>query len=182
MIFGKKIKLRLVKEKDFEKLSSLLEATAYRFEGFWDRLEPDHMLLSKWRENGFWQEKNGLMLIIDKKENIVGALTFQKSELYHALDIKYIIFDEEDRGKGYMKEALSLFAAYLFSTKEFNRLQLAIPDYHRASIAVAQKCGFKFEGISRGAFFSKGQYIDMCIYSVLREECKNIDKLYENQI
>lgn len=182
MIFGKKIKLRLVKEKDLPKLLPLLEKTACRSEGFLDNLEPEHVLCSKWKENGFWQDSLGMMLIVDKKDNIVGALSFRKSDLYNYIDVKYIIFDEEDRGKGYMKEALSLFSAYLFSTKETNRLQLAIPDYHRASIAVAQKCGYKFEGISRGASFSKGKYIDMCIYSTLREECKNIDKLYENQI
>lgn len=182
MIFGKKIKLRLVKEKDLPKLTALLEQTAYRSEGFWDNLEPEHVLFSKWKEHGFWGDSSGMMLIVDKKDNIVGALLFRKSDLYSFIDIKYIIFEEEDRGKGYMKEALLLFSNYLFSTKEVNRLQLAIPDYHRASIAVAQKCGYKFEGISRGACYSKGKYIDMCIYSTLKEECKNIDKLYENQL
>ena len=58
-------------------------------------------------------------------------------------------------------------------------LQLAIPDYHRASIAVAQKSGYKFEGIARGATFNKGQYVDLCIYSMLREECQNIENLYD---
>jgi [ribosomal protein S5]-alanine N-acetyltransferase len=180
MIVGKKIKLKLVKEKDLPKLFTLLEQTSFRCEGFIDTLSPEHLLYEKWKQKGFWQEDNGIMLIVDKKENIVGALMFRKCEIYHQIDIKYIIFEEEDRGKGYMKEALLLFSSFLFSTKEINRLTLAIPDYHRASIAVAQKCGYKFEGISRGAYFSKGKYIDMCIYSCLRDECKNIDKLYEN--
>lgn len=182
MIVGKKIRIRLVKQKDLVELIPLLQASVYRFDGFIDTLEPEHILYEKFQRKGFWAEDDGMMVIVDRKENILGALIYKGSDLIHAIDIKYAIFDEQDRGQGFMKEALSLFSAYLFSTKQTNRLQLSIPDYHRASIAVGQKCGYKFEGIARGASFNKGKYIDLCIYSMLREECKTIDKLSESSI
>ena len=182
MIIGKKIRIRLVREVDLSELLPFLQESVYRFDGFIDKLEPEHILYDKFKKKGFWEEESGMMLIVDKKENILGALVFNKSDIYHAIDIKYAIFNEDDRGKGYMKEALCLFSAYLFSVKQINRLQLTIPDYHRASIAVAQKCGYKFEGIARGASFNKGKYIDLCIYAMLRDECKSIEKLYENEI
>ncbi len=77
-----------------------------------------------------------------------------------------------------MSEALNLFSIYLFATRKVYRLQLAIPDYHRASIAIAQKCGYTFEGIIRQAMFARGKYIDLCLYSLLRTECKNIERLF----
>jgi RimJ/RimL family protein N-acetyltransferase len=180
MIVSDKVRIRLVQKKDLEKLIPFLQESVYSFEGFIDKLEPEHILYDKFIKNGFWEENRGMMLIVDRKENILGALLFNKCNLFHAIDIKYIIFDKEDRGRGYMKEALGVFVTYLFFTKQVNRLQLAIPNYHRASIAVAQKCGFKFEGISRGAAFSKGCYIDLCIYAMLKEECKNVEKINES--
>lgn len=179
MIEGEKVNIRLVKEKDLKELQPLLETLSFTCDGFLDKLEPEHLFLEKFQKNGFWNEKDGMMVIVDKKNNIIGALFFKKYALYQSLDIKYAIFKEEDRNKGYMKEALPLFSAYLFSTKKINRIQLAIPNYHRASIAIAQKCTFAFEGIARGAAFNKGKYVDLCIYSMLRDECQNIDQLYK---
>ena len=180
MIIGKKIRIRLVKQSDLSELIPLLQASVYRFDGFIDKLEPEHILYDKFQKKGFWEEQSGMMLIVDRKENILGALIYKSADFNHSIDIKYAIFDEQDRGQGYMKEALSLFSSYLFSTKQINRLQLSISDYHRASIAVGQKCGYTFEGIARGASFSKGKYIDLCIYSMLRDEGKSIEKLSDN--
>lgn len=181
MIIGKKINLRLVKEKDLGELQNLLETLSFTCDGFLDKLESQHIFLDRFQRNGFWGEKEGMMVITDKKDFVIGAMFMKKYDLYQSYDIKYAIFKEEDRNKGYTKESLSLFSAYLFSTKRINRLQLAIPDYHRASIAVAQKSGYKFEGIARGATFNKGRYVDLCIYSMLREECQNIENLYANK-
>lgn len=182
MLFGNKINLRFVKEKDLKELLPLLETLPFKYDGFLDKIEPEHLFIEKFNKNGFWSEKDGMMLILDKKNNILGSLFLKKYDLYQSFDIKYAIFKEEDRNKGYVTEALSLFVAYIFSIKNVNRLQLSIPDYHRASIRVAQKCGFKFEGIARGAAFNKGKYIDLCIYSILRSECVNIEKIYENYV
>ena len=180
MIIGTKIRIRLVKHNDLKELIPLLQASVYKFDGFIDKLEPEHILYEKFQQKGFWEETSGMMLIVDRKENILGALIYKSSDLYQSIDIKYAIFDEEDRGQGFMKEALSLFSAYLFSTKQANRLQLSIPNYHRASIAVGQKCGYVFEGIARGASFNRGKYIDLCIYAMIREECKSIENLCSN--
>jgi RimJ/RimL family protein N-acetyltransferase len=39
-----------------------------------------------------------------------------------------------------------------------------------ASRRVAEKCGFKLEGIARGAMFHRGQNYDLEMYSILRAE------------
>ncbi|NGX32778.1 MAG: hypothetical protein K1060chlam4_00830, partial [Candidatus Anoxychlamydiales bacterium] len=63
--------------------------------------------------------------------------SYIKSIFLDAQELKYIIFDEKNRGKGFMKEALKVFSSFLFYNRKINRLRFAIPDYHRASIAVA---------------------------------------------
>jgi RimJ/RimL family protein N-acetyltransferase len=39
-----------------------------------------------------------------------------------------------------------------------------------ASKRVAEECGYKFEGVARGAVFHRGAYRDMEVYSILRQE------------
>ncbi|NGX55918.1 MAG: putative ribosomal N-acetyltransferase YdaF [Candidatus Anoxychlamydiales bacterium] len=178
MIESHLLKIRPIKEKDLDVLYALLEQSILKNEFFPKNIESEYKFKRNFLENGLWDENDASTIITNLKDEIIGMITYQRAALIDALEIKYIIFNEKNRGRGFMKEALNLFSKYLFSTKQINRLQLAIPDYHRASIAVAQKCGYIFEGIARGALFSKGSYLDLCIYSMLRDESKNIDKLF----
>jgi len=182
MIKGKKVILRLVKERDLKEFLPLLEKSSFNCSGFWDHLIPEHLFLKEFQKTGFWEKNKGMMVVLDKKENIVGAISFRKCKIYSSLDIKYILFNEEDKGNGYMKEALLLFSNYLFFMKKTNRLQLTIPGYNRESIAIAQKCGYKFEGIAKGAFFNKGKYVDLCIYAMLKDECMGENEFYEKNL
>ena len=36
--------------------------------------------------------------------------------------------------------------------------------------SLKKKCGFKKEGVKRGSVFKNGEYYDVCMYSILREE------------
>jgi RimJ/RimL family protein N-acetyltransferase len=178
MIESNLLMIRPIKEKEVDTLYELLEKSILKNEFFPSNIESEYKFRKKFLDSGFLKEDEASYIICDFNDEIIGMITYQKAILIDALELKYIIFDENNRGKGFMKESLALFSKYLFSTKQINRLQLAIPDYHRASIAVAQKCGYVFEGIARGALFSKGSYLDLCIYSMLRDESKNIDKLF----
>jgi RimJ/RimL family protein N-acetyltransferase len=172
MIEGRNIKIRPLKDKELDHFFFLLEGALIKNEYFPFNIESEYIFKKQYEQSGFWQEKEGIALILDLDNEIIGMIAYIKSYFLEALELKYIIFEEKNRAKGYMKEALILFSSFLFANRKINRLQLAIPDYHRASIAVAQKCGYTFEGIAREAIFSKGKYLDVCIYSLLRKEVK----------
>lgn len=172
MIEGRNIKIRPLKEKEVDHCFSLLEVALIKNEFFPFNIESEFIFKRQYQNTGFWSEEEGIALILNLDDEIIGMLAYVKSIFLEAFELKYIIFDEKNRGRGYMKEALTLFSSFLFASRKINRLQLAIPDYHRASIAVAQKCGYTFEGISREAIFSRGKYLDVCIYSLLRKEVK----------
>jgi RimJ/RimL family protein N-acetyltransferase len=74
-----------------------------------------------------------------------------------------------------MTEALSVLAQYLFAARKINRLQLAIMRPNTASKRVAEKCGFTFEGVARGAIFHHGANHDLDIYSLLRAELRSAE-------
>ncbi|MFA6119506.1 MAG: GNAT family protein [Parachlamydiales bacterium] len=174
MIEGRNVKIRPLKEKEIGLFFSFLEAAMIKNEFLpFDIIESEFCFKKEFQSDGLWKENNGMAVILDFEDQIIGMISYNKAHFLDAFELKYIIFDEINRGKGYMKEALKLFSNYLFSSKKINRIQLTIPNYHRASIAVAQKCGYVFEGIAREAIFSNGEYLDVCVYSLLRREIKH---------
>jgi RimJ/RimL family protein N-acetyltransferase len=176
MIEGKNLKLRTVKESDLDDLFAALDSIRLRGEYLESRLLSQKQFRDEFERTGFWQEQQGMILI--EKETPIGVIWYRQSELLDGLTLQFLLFDPEARGRGFMTEALSLFCAYLFSTRKIQRLQIAAPDYLKAAFRVAQKCGFQFEGIAREAFFHRGRYLDLCLYALLRGDCKHLEIIY----
>ena len=80
--------------------------------------------------------------------------------------------DPNERRKGYGTEAIQIILDYLFLSKSINRVQAKINPKNIASQRVLEKSGFVKEGILRKSFFSRGEWRDTAIFSVLREEWK----------
>ncbi len=79
---------------------------------------------------------------------------------------------KNERGKGYSTEAAVLMVDYLFLSKEIESIQASTDLGNVASQRVLEKAGFKKEGIMRKRFFYNGQWKDMILFSILREEWK----------
>lgn len=72
--------------------------------------------------------------------------------------------------KGIMTKALLATVEYVFKEMEINRIEAyAIPD-NQGSWRVLEKVGFKFEGNLRQHRFHYNKYVDIGIYSILRED------------
>lgn len=177
MLTGMNIELRTVKEADLTELYLFFASIRMKGEYLSSELLSEHQFRLNFYETGFWSEEKGT-LVVTLRGQVVGAIWFERQMFFDCLDLHFYIFKFEDRRKGYMKEALSLFSSYLFATKKIQRLQISIPDYSKSSLRLAQKCGFQFEGIARSALFHRGIYLDLCIYSLLRSECKDIGNIY----
>jgi glyoxylase I family protein len=73
-------------------------------------------------------------------------------------------------GKGYVSEAVNAAVDYGFTTLKLLRLWLEIDPRNTGSCRVAEKCGFKHEGIFRKSFFLDGQYFDSTYYAMLYDD------------
>lgn len=169
MIEGKNINLRTVQEKDISELYFFLDSVRLKGDFLPNALLSEHQFKNSFLQTGFWGGNKGTVLIT-LKERLVGAIWFERQDFFDCLNLQFYVFRPVDRGKGLMSEALPLFCKYLFETQKIYRLQIAIPDYSKAALRIAQKSGFQFEGIARGAFFHRGHYIDLCLYSLLRSD------------
>ena len=77
-----------------------------------------------------------------------------------------------ERGRGYCTEAVKIMVDYLFLSKDIVRIQARTNQQNVASQRVLEKAGFEREGTMRKSNFSRGKWIDMLIYSILKEEWK----------
>ena len=87
------------------------------------------------------------------------------------LEIGYSLVPSE-RGKGYCSEAVKIMVDYLFLSKDIGRIQAQTDPRNIASQKALEKVGFKKEGTLRRNFFTRGEWRDAYIYSILREEWK----------
>ncbi len=87
------------------------------------------------------------------------------------LEISCVLAPNE-RGKGYGVEATRLMVDYLFLSKDVTRIQAHTSAENMVSQKVLRKAGFRKEGIVRKSVFSRGEWRDRAIYSILREEWK----------
>lgn len=172
MLEGRKVNLRLIQEKDLPEMLNLMNDLKHRGDYLGVELHHENKIQKVYSDAGFWESDFGRLLITDKEDRILGAVTFFKgvgdSEGY---EIGCQIYRKEDRGKGYSTEAIKLFCAYIFELKPIERLQVCTVKENLAARKTAEKCGFVFEGTMRKAYFARGKYHDLNFYSLLREEC-----------
>jgi RimJ/RimL family protein N-acetyltransferase len=140
-----------------------------QFEGEFEPLDPQR---SK-KEFEDRLEKFGpdekVFLIEKKNGSKIGSIGH-----YHTgsmLEIGYSIVPDE-RGKGYCTEAVQIIVDYLFLSRNIVRVQAHTNVRNRASQRVLEKSGFKKEGTFRKEYFVRGEWVDSCVYGILREEWK----------
>jgi ribosomal-protein-alanine N-acetyltransferase len=163
----------VVQENDLETLFRYSSDIDNRGEFFPLWLPSEAVFKHDFHQHGFWRDHRGRLVIVDHADTMLGSIWFyQPMRYFDALEIGYLLFDRGSRKKGYMTEALSLLARYLFETKKMRRLQLTVVVGNLASKRAADKCGFTSEGIARKAVFLRGQNVDLEWFSLLREEAE----------
>jgi ribosomal-protein-alanine N-acetyltransferase len=171
MLHGELIDLRLFRESDLEEFVKLWQDIEGRGLYYPRGLTAGVVRRRDFLENGYWKNDMGRMAIVDKEDVLQGqVLCFEPSPYMNTLEIAYIIWRTDSRGKGYMTEAVHLFTDYLFDMHRIERLQLTVFPGNDASRRVAEKCGFKSEGVMRRAYFHLGRYVDLELFSLLRDE------------
>lgn len=168
---GKTVNLRIVEKEDlplwaewnnnpdfFGDFIWFPQHSKTEFEKRYDNLTPD----SKW-------------FFIEKKDGtkIGGIIHFLVGNL---LEIGYILVPSE-RGKGYASEAVKIMVDYLFLSRDAVRIQANTDVNNLASQKVLEKAGFKKEGTIRKNAFFRGEWRDSCLFSILREEWKELKLL-----
>lgn len=170
MIKGTNVILRTTQDSDLEELFQLESAV--------DQMAPlspvgfSSFLAYKkdYEKFGWWFDNGGGLVITTTDGALIGSIGCRPNGIIAGYEIGYQIFRHEHRGHGYMSEALALFTRYMFEWKDIPRLYLLIDPENAASIALAKKTGYAYEGLMRSAAFARGEYHDLAVYGILRGE------------
>jgi ribosomal-protein-alanine N-acetyltransferase len=171
MLRGPSIQLRPVRETDLDALFAHLTNIGNRGDYFPVNIQSETSLRKEFHESGLWSKDEGLLLIVSEQQTLIGHIEFFKPVAYlDGYELSYLIYDPAEAGKGVASQAVGLLVRYLFDSKKVNRIQLVIHPDNAASQRVAEKNGFVEESIMRGAWYHRGQYHDVKVYVLLRED------------
>jgi len=166
LLEGKNVNLRVCEKEDLPLVAEwlndleflgvfnpLIQQSKMKLEKRYDKLTPEE----RW-------------FIIEKKDGSkIGEIGhFPEGKL---LAIAYSLIPSE-RGKGYCTEAVKIMVDYLFLSRDIVRIQAHTDVRNVASQKVLEKTGFKKEGTMRKYIFTRGEWRDEFLYSILREEWK----------
>ena len=171
MIQGSCFSLRHVRKNEVPQLVALINHPDAKGEFLSLELMLHGVVEKRMEDESLSKENCETFLIIDENELIIGRVFhFKTIPYFNGREIGYGMFSKELRGKGIMSEAVQLVTNYLFNTLLINRLAIHMHVDNTASEKVAINCGYKKEGVARGASFSRGKHVDIAMYALLREE------------
>jgi len=103
---------------------------------------------------------------------VIGSLgCYWNSQKNRTMELGYAL-GEPHWGQGIISEAARALLAHVFATYDVQRVQAHCLAPNAASVRVMEKLGMTFEGRLRSALFHRGQFWDLLMYSILRDEFK----------
>ena len=111
-------------------------------------------------------EYNFSIIYKDKMVGGIGAKLDQHRK--HIGEIGYFI-DHDYWFKGIASGAVKLIEEFSFNRLQLTRIEIVTLKKNKASQRVAEKCGYRKEGIQRGKLILAGKYLDAYLYAKTKE-------------
>lgn len=167
---GKKVILRELKESDMPFFNQLINSSEVeKVVVGWSKPVTMTEQLS-WFQ-GLKGDNNIRYTIANLEDTeIYGTLIISKLDWKNrtcGIDIK---LSNDARGKGIGTESISLAIDYIFNELNLNRIGINILESNIPSQKLFEKAGFIKEGTLRKAVYKNGQYLDLFVYSLLKED------------
>ena len=171
MLEGININVRLLEPEDISLIYEWFNSV--EFQG---RFVPFMQKSREELKKGFFEiAEDKKYFIIEKKDKTRIGIIFLfmvKGSPYNLLEIGYMM-EISERKKGFCTEAVKLFIDYLFLSTHLERVQATTDKRNIASQKVLEKCGFTKEGTMRKPLFMNGEFIDVSLFSILRDDWKS---------
>ena len=169
-----RLRLRLFEQKDIDDVYEYCsddEVTKYMpfdtYKGRQDAVDRINFCLDSYEKI-----ERPILWAIEYKENskLIGGIDFVKwDEKANSAEIGYIL-NRNYWNKGIMTEAVNEVIAFGFNKMNLNRIEISCDERNIGSSRVMEKCGLKYEGTLRQKAYIKREYVNIKIYSILKEE------------
>jgi RimJ/RimL family protein N-acetyltransferase len=87
-------------------------------------------------------------------------------------ELRLLIGEVAEWGKGYCRDATRVMVDYGFRTRNLHRVELRVTSYNERAKACYEACGFRVDGVLRHDHFHKGQWRDSLLMTILNGELK----------
>ena len=109
-------------------------------------------------------------IVLKENNKLIGTIAFHWWSIDHAsAEVGYAL-SKNHWNKGLTTEALNEILKFGFKKMELNRIEGRTRVENIASQSVLKKAGMSYEGTMREQFFTKGDYRDFIMFSILRKE------------
>ena len=171
-MLGSKAYLKVLEERDLERI--------FRWKNNYElcALIKAYPLPIARHETEEWFKKNQS----DKNQILLGIFELESKELIGIVRLMFIdwvssvaelgifIGDESARGKGIGREATKLILGYAFQGINLRRIYLRVSESNTKALHLYESCGFIKEGVLREHFWINGQYQNIVLLGILKNE------------
>ena len=135
----------------------------------------------KWVEDKIYDKENVNCAICLKETNeFIGCVFLNEIDWINRTGhCPTFIGAKEHWSSGYATEARILILKHAFYDKGLERIWAQVHEDNIGSLKMLEKCGYKREGLLRRASYVNGEFKNLVVLSVLREEFEKILKDYE---
>lgn len=106
-----------------------------------------------------------------ESDEILGLVSLVSVDyMNQSAEFHIMIGDKANQGKGIGTFAVQAMLRHAFYNMNLQRVELTVLDDNERAKHLYEKCGFVYEGCKRRAKFKNGKFVDMLMYSILRQE------------
>ena len=134
-----------------------------------------------WYENYIRNRGNVIrcaIVSVDDDE-ILGLVSLTTIDsINQSAELHIMIENNKNQNKGIGSFAINKMLQHAFFNMNLHRVELTVLSDNDRARHVYEKCGFKQEGIKRKSNFKNGEFVDTCVYAILKEDfLANTDKV-----
>lgn len=127
----------------------------------------------KWYDNYMANRGNAIRCAIveEEKDEILGLVSLVSIDfLNQSAELHIMIGNKENRGKGIGTFAVRAMVHHAFFNMNLHRVELTVLESNSRARHLYEKVGFVEEGLKRKAKYKNGEFVDMLLYSILKED------------
>lgn len=126
---------------------------------------------NKWFDSYLTNRNNCVRCsIVDEEDLILGLVSLTNIDYTNLSCVFHIMIGENNQNKGAGTFAVREMLKHAFFNMNMHRVELTVLETNDRAVHLYEKCGFTKEGTKRRSTYKNGEYVNMYLYSILREE------------
>lgn len=185
ILIGENILLRSLETSDAEQLFSAVNKHRSHLRPWLPWVDattkPEHSLEFIQQSIARQSKQEGLALGIFFNKELIGGMGMHDWNHYlKKAQLGYWITKEHE-GKGIVKACLEHFIDFLFLKVGLNKVEIQFMPENKRSAILAERTGFKTEGIIRDNYLLNGNYKDLVVTGLLKSEWTPLPQAHPSQ-